>query len=161
MNKLNNKLKEVNQISEGFHPSLFDITFNFQGIGELPKVMKQLATGVFITPKVDLLKLELVPNKIDINFTIDTSSKDFKGLLRYLIELKNNPPKDGEGDTLGSITILYYSRDGSIFMKRIFHDVKFNYDENKYDIFDSLRHDADPIHELETSFVFEKMENCI
>lgn len=161
MKRLNEKLKEVNQISEGFHPSLFDVTFNFEGIGELPKVMAALVSGVFITPEFIGMGINLGGNKIDIGFSIDTTSNEFKSLLKYLFDLKNNKPKDGECNILGSITIYYYSKDGSVFMKRKLHDVKFNYDENKYDIFDSLMFDAGPIHELEAGFTYEKIENEI
>lgn len=161
MTRLNEKLKAANQTSEGFHPSLFNITFNFEGIGELPKVMSTLTCGVHITPEFIGMGINLGGNKVDISFVIDTTSNEFKTLLKYLLNLKNNKPKDGECNILGSITIYYYSKDGSVFMKRKLRDVKFNYDENKYDIFDSLMIDAGPIHELEASFTYEKIEDEI
>lgn len=159
MGKLNNKLKEVNQTSEGFYPSLFDVDYEFRGLGELPKIMKSLTTQIYISPKMSIMGIDMLDNKIDVNFQIDTTSSDFAELLDFLFKLKNK--KEEEQEVLGHITINYYSKNGTIFYKRIIKDVKFNKKENTFDIFDSLRFDAEPIKELEVNFTFEKIEYYI
>ncbi len=157
MRDLNKQLENARQSNEGFHPSLFDIDFNFSGINDLPKIMKKLVSEIFMTPKFDSDMIDFGENKIDIKFSIDTTSDDFKELLKYLFNLKS----EEEQKVLGSITIYYYSKDGTIFFKRKLKEVKFNKDENKFDIFDCLRFDAEPIHEIETNFTFEKIEYSI
>lgn len=165
MKNLNDKIKEANQTSEGFHPPLFVVKFNFEGIGDIPKIMNDFAYDINISQK--LQTSEVVPsyksyNVIDIGFTIDTTSTDFKSLLNYLLMLKGKTQiSEKKRDILGSITIYYYSKDGSIFMKRQLHGVGFNYNKNSYDIFDKLSYDAKPIHVLDASFIYEKIENEI
>lgn len=146
MENINTRLNSIKQTTEGFYPSLFDVTYNFQGICDIHKILKKFTNKISIEDK-----------NVDIELTIDTTSKEFKELLKYLFNLKNKNNKQ----ILGNIAILYYSKDGSIFYKRILSNVKFNAQKTHFDIFNHLHFDGETIHQLPVSFTFEKIVHTI
>lgn len=162
MEHLNSKLDVVNQKSEGFYPGLFEINYNFEGIGDLPKIMKAYTNEIDISKEIpNTFDMELGDKNIEIKFQIDTSSDEFKGLLKYFIELHQSVVSDS---LLGTITIYNYGTDGKVFLKRIFHGIKYNRPVNTFDIFDYLNFNPampDVIHHLHINFTYEKLEYVV
>ena len=82
MSILNKNFENINHHSCGFYPQLFQIEYNFQGIGDIPKFLKKLTNGITI--------IENTENKIIIKLHIDTTSEEFKHIFSFLINSKTN-----------------------------------------------------------------------
>lgn len=160
MSKLNQILENSRQHTEGFYPSLFQIEYNFEGLGEIPKILKNLTNSISISEYSSKMGLKFLDNKIKLKIQIDTSSQEFKQLFSFL--LTSRSLRIDPSPVLGTITIYYYNKKGAIFYKRILTDVKLCNDDNQYDIFNDLDYSCDSIiNDLEISFTYDKISHEI